>query len=50
MAKREQIKMKSEESSHHFFTTKNKTTTPHRLELMKFDPIVRKHVKHKESK
>ena len=50
MAKREQIKMKSEESNHYFYTTKNKTSTPNRLELMKFDPVVRKHAKHKETK
>jgi large subunit ribosomal protein L33 len=49
-SKREQIKMKSEESSHHYFTTKNKTSTPGRLELKKYDPTIRKRVKYKETK
>jgi len=49
-SKREQIKMKSEESAHHYYTRKNKTATPHRLELKKYDPTVRRHVKYKETK
>lgn len=49
-SKREQIKMKSEESAHHYYTKKNKSSTPNRLELKKFDPVVRKHVKYKETK
>ena len=31
-------------------TFKNKRNTPEKLELMKFDPIVRKHVLFKEKK
>jgi large subunit ribosomal protein L33 len=49
-SKREQIKMKSEESNYHYFTTKNKTSTPNRLELKKYDPTVRRRVKFKETK
>lgn len=49
-SKREQIKMKSEESSHYYYTVKNKTSTPNRLELKKYDPTVRKRVKYKETK
>jgi large subunit ribosomal protein L33 len=49
-SKREQVKMKSEESNHHYYTTKNKSNTPNRIELKKFDPTVRKHVKYKEAK
>jgi large subunit ribosomal protein L33 len=49
-SKREQIKMKSEESSYFYFTVKNKTSTPGRLELRKYDPTVRRHVKFKETK
>jgi large subunit ribosomal protein L33 len=49
-SKREQIKMKSEESPHCYYTTKNKSSTPGRKELKKHDPILRKHVKYKETK
>ena len=42
-SKREQIKMKSEESAFHYFTRKNKSSTPNRLELKKYDPVARKH-------
>lgn len=33
-----------------YHTTKNKRTTPDRLEFMKYDPKIRKHVLFKESK
>ena len=33
-----------------YSTTKNKKTTPVKLEIMKFDPKARKHVKYKETK
>ncbi|MBA3957510.1 MAG: 50S ribosomal protein L33 [Parachlamydiaceae bacterium] len=49
-SKRENIKMKSSESDHFYFNKKNKSNTPERLELRKFDPVVRKHVKYKEVK
>lgn len=49
-SKREQVKMKSEESAFHYFTKKNKSSTPARLELKKYDPTVRRHVKFKETK
>lgn len=49
-SKREQIKMKSEDSDYFYYTTKNKTSTPNRLELRKYDPRLRKHVKFKETK
>jgi large subunit ribosomal protein L33 len=42
--------MKSEESSYFYYTTKNKTNTPNRLELRKYDPTLRRHVKFKETK
>jgi len=48
--KRDKIKLKSSESSHTYHTFKNKTNTPDRIELTKYDPIVRKHVTYKESK
>lgn len=49
-SKREQTKMKSEESNYFYYTTKNKTSTPGRLELRKYDPTLRRHVKFKETK
>jgi len=49
-SKRQQVKMKSSESSHVYMTSKNKTTHPERLKLTKFDPIVKKHVEFKEAK
>jgi len=47
---REMIKMKSSESPHVFTTTKNKRNTPDRLQLKRFDPVVRKHVVYKEAR
>ncbi|MFB0701329.1 50S ribosomal protein L33, partial [Pseudomonas protegens] len=35
----------------HFYTTdKNKHTTPDKIEIKKYDPVVRKHVIYKEGK
>lgn len=48
--KREKVKMKSTESPHHYYTEKNKTNTPDRIECKKHDPVARKHVLYKESK
>jgi large subunit ribosomal protein L33 len=48
---REKIKLESSAGTGHFYTTnKNKRTTPEKLELMKFDPVARKHVAYKEVK
>jgi large subunit ribosomal protein L33 len=47
---RVQIKLKSSESSYIYYVKKNKQNTPDRLELKKYDPIVRKHVAFKESR
>lgn len=49
-SKREKIKMKSSESSHHYYSIKNKTNTPDRITLRKYDPTLRKHVEYKETK
>jgi large subunit ribosomal protein L33 len=49
-SKREKIKLRSSESDHCYYTEKNKTQTPQRIELNKFDPILRKKVKYKEAK
>jgi large subunit ribosomal protein L33 len=42
------IKLKSSESAHCYFTTKPKASK--KLEIMKYDPNLRKHVLYKESK
>ena len=48
---REKIKLESSAGTGHFYTTsKNKRTTPEKLELNKFDPVARKHVPYKETK
>ena len=48
---RDKIKMVSSANTGHFYTTtKNKRTMPGKLEMKKFDPVVRKHVMYKESK
>ena len=48
---REKIKLESSAGTGHFYTTsKNKKTTPDKLEFMKFDPNARKHVLYKETK
>jgi large subunit ribosomal protein L33 len=50
-ATREKIRMVSSAGTGHFYTTtKNKRTMPDKLELMKYDPVVRKHVSYKEAK
>ena len=48
---REKIKLESTAGTGHFYTkTKNKRTTPDKMELKKFDPVARKHVIYKETK
>ncbi len=48
---REKIKLESSAGTGHFYTTtKNKRTKPEKMEINKFDPIVRKHVPYKEAK
>jgi large subunit ribosomal protein L33 len=50
-AVREKIKLVSTADTGYFYTTtKNKRTTPEKLEFMKFDPKARKHVLFKEAK
>ena len=46
---REKIKLVSSAGTGHFYT-KNKRTKPEKLELKKFDPVVRQHVIYKEAK
>ncbi len=48
---RDKIKLVSSEGTGHFYTTtKNKKTMPSKMEIKKFDPVVRKHVMYKEAK
>jgi large subunit ribosomal protein L33 len=48
---REKIRLNSTAGTGHFYTTdKNKRTTPDKMEIKKYDPVVRKHVIYKEGK
>jgi large subunit ribosomal protein L33 len=47
---RENIKLKSTESSEVYWTTKNKRNVTERIELKKFDKKLKKHVTFKEAK
>ena len=48
---RDKIKLVSTAGTGHFYTTtKNKRTTPDKLELKKYDPVARKHVIYKEAR
>ena len=48
---REKIKLVSSAGTGHFYTTtKNKKNTPDRMEIKKFNPILKKMTVHKEIK
>ena len=48
---REKIRLNSSAGTGNFYTTtKNKRTMPEKMEIKKFDPVVRKHVIYKEGK
>ncbi len=47
---REIVKLRSTESAYVYTTMKNKRNTTERLQLKKYDPVVRKHVIFKEQK
>jgi len=48
---RDKIKLVSSAGTGHYYTTtKNKRTMEGKLELRKYDPVVRKHVIYKEAK
>ena len=50
-SKRDKIRLISTAGTGHFYTTdKNKKTTPDKMEIKKYDPVVRKHVAYKEAK
>jgi len=48
---RDKIKLVSTaDTGHYYTTTKNKRTMTEKMEIKKYDPVVRKHVIYKESK
>lgn len=48
---RDKIKLVSSAGTGFFYTTdKNKRNMPNKMEIKKFDPVVRKHVMFKEAK
>ncbi len=48
---RDKIRLNSSAGTGHFYTTeKNKKNMPGKMEIKKFDPVVRKHVMYKEGK
>lgn len=44
------IKIQSTESNHVYYTEKNKRNDPGRLELRKYDPVLKRHVLYRESR
>ena len=50
-AVREKIRLNSSAGTGHFYTTtKNKKTQTGKMEIKKFDPVIRQHVMYKEGK
>jgi large subunit ribosomal protein L33 len=48
---REKIRLNSSAGTGHYYTTtKNRRLHPEKMEVKKFDPVVRKHVIYKEGK
>jgi large subunit ribosomal protein L33 len=48
---RDKIKLVSSAGTGHYYTTtKNKKNMPEKMEIKKFDPVVRKYVMYKEAK
>lgn len=48
---RDKIRLVSSAGTGHFYTTtKNKRNMPEKMQIKKFDPVVRKHVMYKEAK
>ena len=42
--------MSSAGTGHYYTTTKNRRLHPEKMEVQKYDPVVRKHVTYKETK
>ena len=50
-SKRDKIRLLSSAGTGHFYTTdKNKKNTPAKMEIKKYDPVVRKNVAYREAK
>ncbi|HPB74993.1 MAG TPA: 50S ribosomal protein L33 [Chromatiaceae bacterium] len=50
-AARDKIRLISSAGTGHFYTTtKNKRNMPSKMEIKKFDPVIRQHVMYKEGK
>ena len=47
---RQLVKMRSTKSHHVYLTSKNRRNDDKRLELRKFDPVLRKHVVYRETR
>ena len=48
---REKIKLVSTAGTGHYYTTvKNKRNTPDKMEIRKYDPVIRQYVPYKEGK
>jgi large subunit ribosomal protein L33 len=47
---REKIRLMSAGTGHYYTTTKNRRLHPEKMEVQKYDPVVRKHVTYKETK
>tara|TARA_R110000787_G_scaffold8220_4_gene27469 strand:+ start:110897 stop:111064 length:168 start_codon:yes stop_codon:yes gene_type:complete len=48
---RDKVKLVSSAGTGHYYTTtKNKRNMPEKMEMKKFDPVVRQHVMYKEAK
>ncbi len=48
---RDKIKLVSSAGTGHYYTTdKNKRSTPDKLQMKKYDPVIRKHVLYIEAK
>jgi large subunit ribosomal protein L33 len=48
---RDKIRLVSSAGTGHFYTTdKNRKNTPGKIEIKKYDPVIRKHVMYKEAK
>jgi large subunit ribosomal protein L33 len=44
------IRLKSTESGHMYHTRKNKRKHPNRMEMLKYDPLLRRRVMYREEK
>ena len=47
---RKHIILKSTETGHSYHSEKSSRNTPDRIEIKKFDPLIKKHVTYKEEK